>query len=197
VRLRSKRPIHIVRATPQNHTVKDTFYWPDMPVHKVMQKRDKHYLPTSNQEYNFFIIGGMRSATKGVTMHDRAVYSIWYHFVASFDIGPVDPDLSRSSCEHNIITGTPRLPIFVDLAQREEEYILMSDLFYTRKSDFHSVKVPEFKPVEEAEFKSVKVPDFQPVEVTDFKSATMPKQAVKGLALRDITNFHLPTTTTV
>lgn len=45
----SKRDGIAARATPQNNSVKDTFYWPDMPVARPATRLDARALPSNNQ----------------------------------------------------------------------------------------------------------------------------------------------------
>ena len=115
----SHRSVVLCRATPQSNTVKDAFYWPDMSLLKVMEKRDRHQLPTANQEYHFNLVSGNRPSAK-VTMHDIAVYSMWEHFVHYMEKGLDEMTSLTSDDAMNTFTGLPRLPVLVEISQRSD-----------------------------------------------------------------------------
>ena len=111
------RSFVLCRASPQSNAVKDAFFWPDMSLLKVMEKRDRYQLPTANQEYNFNLVSANRSSTK-VTTHDIAVYSMWKHFVLYMEKG--NDETAADDSPVNRFTGLPRLPILVEISQRQD-----------------------------------------------------------------------------
>ena len=114
----SHRSFVLCRATPQCHAVKDAFYWPDMSLLKVMEKRDRYHLPTANQEYNFNLVSANRASTKA-TMHDIAVFSMWKHFVLYLETS--DDETAEDNVTTNRFTGLPRLSVLIELSQRQDK----------------------------------------------------------------------------
>lgn len=114
--------ICLSRPPHPNAAIKDTFYWPDMCILKVMEKRDKRALPTINQEYNFPMVCSNRRQLQ-VSMHDKAVYSLWRHFVKFLTESKADRKNGAELLhipernDLNIFTASRRLPVFVRLSQ--------------------------------------------------------------------------------
>jgi hypothetical protein len=117
-RAKSYHSVVLCRGNPaaQQTAVKDTFYWPDMNLLKVLEKRDQSYLPSTNQEYNFTMVSGNRHVAKP-SMHDQAVYSIWNHFIQHLN-APGDSDAHALT---NSFTGRDRLAVFVELCQGQSD----------------------------------------------------------------------------
>lgn len=90
-----------------------------MHILQVMAKRDSKLLPTNDQEYNFAISSASHKyrlmCQQNVSMHDAAVYSLWYHFVAMFTSD--NAALLDSNEHYNTFTGKRRLGIFTALAK--------------------------------------------------------------------------------
>lgn len=72
------RPLKSAAMKPA--AVKDTFYWPDMNKFEVRRSVDSSGLPNSNQSYSI----PSDFAKNDASIHDRAIYSIWNHFVSTF-----------------------------------------------------------------------------------------------------------------
>jgi hypothetical protein len=126
------KPLKLVR-TQQSHN--DNLYWPDMQRTQIHRTLDRQGLPDANQMYLIpdsfaastprlslsLSLGGKRSY-----FHDRAVYSLWTHFIdfccrtngiplsAAVQTPKIDPTIN--SPRNAFIPSMRRLRVFVKLA---------------------------------------------------------------------------------
>lgn len=107
---------------------KDSFYWPDMKKVEVFRHLDIQGLPDSNQRYE---IPETFSKISSSTHHDRAVFSIWNHFIS------VCCDAIKSSHSFNSnnpmnyhVKSMKRLRIFIQLSNQLTKSKKQDDFFY-------------------------------------------------------------------
>lgn len=135
----SKRDEIAARATPQNNSIKDTFYWPDMPASQL----EATWLPSNDQCYSFPLVSSVvRSRDNSVpgqkpNMHDKGVFSLWNHFVYLFDTNAKDEN-EYSNTETNIFTRSKRLDVFIQLAQAHSSKLTVNTTY-----DCHAIEMTQ------------------------------------------------------
>jgi hypothetical protein len=94
----------------------DAFYWPLLDVAAL--KLDSKGMPRIYQNYS---IPDSFQAFDKSNVHNRALFSIWNHFVSYFS-QPVDEveNISRQDNDTNRFLGCSRLQVFIDLASALE-----------------------------------------------------------------------------